>query len=155
MRPWPTTTRSNSEPSAWRVTRPSCRCWQDPLTFAGNRRMMRRNLTAAVSASSRSGKRFTLILPDHGPASPGAVAESLHGRISEQLSWSGEPVRFSTGVAAPGGDEDWLAPIPRADRAMYQTNHAGRDRILVVSDRHRPGADAIAPKTERLRDADA
>ena len=179
---------------------------QDPLTFAGNRRMMRRDLTAAVSANRRSGKRFTLILldldhfkrindqfghevgdralrefadlvrehirtedgfyrfggeefvlllPDHGPASAGEVAESLHRRISNQLSYFGEAIRFSAGVAVLGGDEDWPAWITRADRAMYQAKHAGRDRIVLASDRHRPGTDAITPKTERLRDADA
>jgi len=37
---------------------------QDPLTFAGNRRMMRRDLTAAVSMHRRRGKPFTLILLD-------------------------------------------------------------------------------------------
>lgn len=37
---------------------------QDPLTFAGNRRMMRRDLTAAVSARRRSGRHYTLILID-------------------------------------------------------------------------------------------
>ncbi|MEX0914925.1 MAG: GGDEF domain-containing protein [Wenzhouxiangellaceae bacterium] len=37
---------------------------QDPLTFAGNRRMMRRDLTAAVSARRRSGRHYTLMLID-------------------------------------------------------------------------------------------
>ena len=37
---------------------------QDPLTFAGNRRMMRRDLTAAVSTHRRNGKAYTLILLD-------------------------------------------------------------------------------------------
>ena len=179
---------------------------QDPLTFAGNRRMMRRDLTAALSANRRSGKNFTLILldldhfkrindeyghevgdralrefadlvrehiraedgfyrfggeefvlllPDHGPASALEVAESLHRRISGQLSYFGEAVRFSAGVAVLHGDEDWPAWITRADRAMYEAKHAGRNRIVVASDRLKPGTDAITPKTERLRDADA
>src|SRR6056297_832576 len=179
---------------------------QDPLTFAGNRRMMRRDLTAAVSASRRSGKRFTLVLldlddfkrindqfghevgdralrefadlvrehiraedgfyrfggeefvlllPDHGPENALAVAESLHSRISGQLSYFGEAVRFSAGVAVLRGDEDWPAWITRADRAMYQAKHAGRNRVVAANERLHPGADAISPKTERLHDADA
>lgn len=178
---------------------------QDPLTFAGNRRMMRTDLTAALSASRRSGKRFTLILldldhfkrfndqfghevgdralrefsdlvrqhiraedgfyrfggeefvlllPDHGHESALEVAESLHRRISGQLSYFGEAVRFSAGVAVLRDDEDWPAWITRADRAMYQAKHAGRDRIVVASERLRPGSDAITPKTERLRDTE-
>lgn len=178
---------------------------QDPLTFAGNRRMMRRDLTAAVSASRRGGKQFTLILldldhfkrindefghevgdralrefadlvrehiraedgfyrfggeefvlllPDHGAESALGVAESLHGRISGKLSYFGEVVRFSAGVAVLRDDEDWPAWITRADRAMYQAKHAGRNKIVAASERLRPGADALTPKTERLRDAD-
>lgn len=178
---------------------------QDPLTFAGNRRMMRRDMTAAVSAKRRSGRQFTLILldldhfkrindqfghevgdralrefadlvrahiraedgfyrfggeefvlllPDHGADSALEVAESLHKRISGQLSYFGEFVRFSAGVAVLHSDEDWPAWITRADRAMYQAKHAGRDRIVLASERHRPGPGAITPKMERLRDAD-
>lgn len=37
---------------------------QDPLTFAGNRRMMRRDLNAAVSSRRRSGRDYTLVLLD-------------------------------------------------------------------------------------------
>jgi diguanylate cyclase (GGDEF)-like protein len=37
---------------------------QDPLTYAGNRRMMRRDLTAALSSRRRSGRNFTLVLLD-------------------------------------------------------------------------------------------
>lgn len=178
---------------------------QDPLTFAGNRRMMRRDLTAAVSASRRSGKHFTLILldldhfkrindqfghevgdralrqfadlvrehiraedgfyrfggeefvlllPNHGLDSALDMAESLHERISGQLAYFGEVLRFSAGVAVLRSDEDWPAWITRADRAMYQAKRDGRNRIVVASERLRPGFDAITPKTERLHDAD-
>lgn len=176
---------------------------QDPLTFAGNRRMMRRDLTAALSASRRSGKPFTLLLidldhfkrindqfgheagdralrdfadlvrehiraedgfyrfggeefvlllPDHGSDSALEVAESLHRRISGHLSYFGEAVRFSAGVAVLCDDEDWPAWITRADRAMYQAKHDGRNRIVVASDRLSPRSDAVTPKTERLRE---
>ncbi|MDT8409376.1 MAG: GGDEF domain-containing protein [Wenzhouxiangellaceae bacterium] len=37
---------------------------QDPLTYAGNRRMMRRDLSAAVSAHRRTGRGATLVLLD-------------------------------------------------------------------------------------------
>jgi len=178
---------------------------QDPLTFAGNRRMMRRDLTSAISARRRNGKPYTLImldldhfkrindqfghdvgdralrefadlvrehiraedgfyrfggeefvllLPDHGAASALEVAESLHRRISGQLSYFGEVLRFSAGVAVLGSDEDWPAWITRADRAMYQAKHAGRNRVVVASERSRPGSDVLAPKTEKLRDAE-
>jgi diguanylate cyclase (GGDEF)-like protein len=37
---------------------------QDPLTYAGNRRMLRRDLAAATSSRRRSGRDFTLVLLD-------------------------------------------------------------------------------------------
>jgi diguanylate cyclase (GGDEF)-like protein len=37
---------------------------QDPLTYAGNRRMMKRDLNAAISARRREGRAFTLMLLD-------------------------------------------------------------------------------------------
>jgi len=37
---------------------------QDPLTFAGNRRMMKRDLHVAISANRRRGRAFTLMLLD-------------------------------------------------------------------------------------------
>ncbi|MCA1779396.1 MAG: GGDEF domain-containing protein [Xanthomonadaceae bacterium] len=37
---------------------------QDPLTYSGNRRMLRRDLTAAVSAFRRDGSQFAIMLLD-------------------------------------------------------------------------------------------
>lgn len=179
---------------------------QDPLTFAGNRRMMRRDLTAAVSANRRKGKQFTLILldldyfkrindehghevgdralrdfadlvrehvrvedgfyrfggeefvlllPDHGRGEAEAIAQSLHERISGKLSYEGEVVRFSAGVAVLRDNDDWPEWLTRADRALYQAKRTGRDRIVLASERERPEPATITPKTARLEDADS
>ena len=178
---------------------------QDPLTFAGNRRMMRRDLTAAISTHRRSSKPYTLILldldhfkvlnddyghetgdkalrdfsdlvreqirgedgfyrfggeefvlllPGHGAEHARQVAESLHDRISGKLTYHGHIVRFSAGVAVLRDDEDWPAWLTRADQAMYQSKRAGRDRIVLASENHRPGPEAITPKTERLHQSE-
>ena len=37
---------------------------QDPLTYAGNRRMMKRDLNAAISSHRRDGRPYTLVLLD-------------------------------------------------------------------------------------------
>lgn len=178
---------------------------QDPLTFAGNRRMMRRDLTAAVSSNRRSGKDFTLILldldhfkrindeyghevgdralqefadlvrehiraedgfyrfggeefvlllPDHGREHAREVAGLLHERISGKLSYFDETLRFSAGVAVLRAEEDWPAWLTRADRAMYQAKHAGRDRVVLAREVLGPGPEAITPKTEWLTDVE-
>ena len=178
---------------------------QDPLTFAGNRRMMRRDLSAAISTHRRSGKPYTLILldldnfkalnddyghetgdealrefsdlvreqirgedgfyrfggeefvlllPDHGAEHAREAAESLHDRISGKLRYQDHSVRFSAGVAVLRDDEDWPSWLTRADQAMYQAKRRGRDRIVLASERLRPGPEAITPKTERLHQSD-
>jgi diguanylate cyclase (GGDEF)-like protein len=93
-------------------------------------------------------------LPDHGSESALEVAESLHRRISGQLSYFGEAVHFSAGVAVLRDDEDWPAWITRADQAMYQAKQAGRNKIVAASERLRAGSDALTPKTERLRESE-
>lgn len=179
---------------------------QDPLTFAGNRRMMRRDLTAAVSAWRRNGERFilmlldldhfkrindefghevgdralrefadlvrehiraedgfyrfggeefVLLLPDRCQQDVVDLAESLHQRISGQLSYFEEVVRFSAGVAVLRDDEDWPEWLTRADRAMYQAKRAGRDQVVLDRDKSRPGPQAITPMTARLRESEA
>ncbi|HKL49848.1 MAG TPA: GGDEF domain-containing protein [Wenzhouxiangellaceae bacterium] len=176
---------------------------QDPLTFAGNRRMMRRDLNAAVSNWRRSGKHYTLVLldldhfkrindkfghevgdralrefadlvrehiragdgfyrfggeefvlllPDQGNEVALETTESLHRRISGRLNYFGEVLRFSAGVAVLHSDEDWPEWLTRADAAMYRAKHAGRDRIVLASEKTRPGPAEITPKTRRLRD---
>jgi len=178
---------------------------QDPLTFAGNRRMMRRDLTAAVATRRRSGKDFTLVLldldhfkrlndqyghemgdralrefsdlvrehirvedgfyrfggeefvlllPDHGAGDAKEVAESLHERITGQLSYKDETVRFSAGVAVLHDDEDWPAWLTRADRAMYQAKRRGRNCVVLASQRIAPDPSTLTPKTQRLENAD-
>lgn len=156
---------------------------QDPLTYAGNRRMMKRDLNASISARHREGRsctlllldldefkrlndeqghetgdqalsdfadlvraqiraedgfyrfggeEFVLLLPGHGDDSGLQTAESLHRRISGRLEYGGQLLRFSAGVAVLGVDEDWPAWLARADRAMYQAKHEGRDRVVLA-----------------------
>lgn len=178
---------------------------QDPLTFAGNRRMMRRDLNAAVSNRRRSGKQYTLmlldldhfkrindeyghevgdralrefadlvrehiragdgfyrfggeefvlLLPDHDRQLAKEVASSLHRRISGNLSYFGEALRFSAGVAVLRSDEDWPEWLTRADAAMYQAKHAGRDCVVMASEKTLPAAAKMTPKTRRLHEND-
>lgn len=178
---------------------------QDPLTFSGNRRMMRRDLTAAISTHRRSGKPYTLILldldhfkavndeyghetgdralrdfsdlvrqqiraedgfyrfggeefvlllPDRGAEDARKAVESLHQRISGKLSYGDHVVCFSAGVAVLRPDEDWPAWLTRADSAMYQAKHGGRNRIVFASGKLASGAGVITPKTQRLTDVE-
>ncbi|MDT8449288.1 MAG: GGDEF domain-containing protein [Wenzhouxiangellaceae bacterium] len=179
---------------------------QDPLTYAGNRRMMRRDLAAAISSHNRSGAPYTLVLldldrfksindeqgheigdralrdfadlvrahirtedgfyrfggeefvilmPGHGAERAIEIITSLHRRISGKLSYNGETLRFSAGVAVLQPGEDWPGWLTRADRAMYEAKRQGRDRIVLAEARLHPESRSVTPKTGRLIDPDA
>ncbi len=75
------------------------------------------------------GEEFLVILPDTSPSSALHVAERLRAAVSA-LADLPTSVTVSLGVAACQQDDSAPALIARADHAMYQAKHAGRNRVL-------------------------
>jgi diguanylate cyclase (GGDEF)-like protein len=100
-------------------------------------------------ASRYGGEEFAIIMPETNAAGAGAAAERLRARIQAEVSQSaglseedGKPwaVTGSFGVAVLGegaGPEDL---IKRADDAVYQAKHAGRNRVVVAGTIDPPSA---------------
>jgi diguanylate cyclase (GGDEF)-like protein len=81
------------------------------------------------------GEEFCALLVDTDVAHAKEVAERVRSAVDgHSVELKGHPMRFtvSIGIAAlPGGDVD--AAIDRADHALYQAKHEGRNRVAVAS----------------------
>ena len=85
------------------------------------------------------GEEFMIVLRQCGAGRGRRVAESVRHNVaaSQIRTAAGEvPVPVSVGVAQWAADESFEALVERADRALYDAKHSGRDRVEI------DGADA-------------
>lgn len=111
-----------------------------------------RHLAAGLTATFRStdlvarigGEEFVALLPGADGPQAVRVAERLcRGVAAQVVEVDGVPIRYtvSAGVAAARPHDDGVdALLKRADRALYQAKHAGRDRVGVWSEALEPAA---------------
>lgn len=172
----------------------------DPLTGAGNRRMLKVDLAAVVSSAGRSGEpcalavldldhfkqvndehgheagdqvlmdlarivqqftrrsdrfyrfggeEFVLLLPETSGNKARTALDKLLCGIREQLKGPGGAITVSIGAASllPGEDAaDWLN---RADGALYQAKHSGRDCLVIDDDSRAGKASGAGPERRR------
>ncbi|MBE7210747.1 MAG: diguanylate cyclase [Gluconacetobacter diazotrophicus] len=85
-------------------------------------------------AGRYGGEEILLVLSGDG-ARRERVAALLHAACAAPFAVDGERVAVtcSAGVAAFAADDDWRSLVGRADRALYEAKHAGRDRVVVAS----------------------
>ena len=77
------------------------------------------------------GEEFSVLLPGAGVDALREVAGKLRQAVEREVACRGRPVTISIGAAPflPGESaSDWLA---RADGAMYEAKHAGRNRTVL------------------------
>ncbi|QBQ54895.1 diguanylate cyclase domain-containing protein [Nitrosococcus wardiae] len=87
------------------------------------------------------GEEFVVILPETGSKGARSVAESLRRAVEilkiphRYASQDGLQVTISLGVSTlvPQHDEDPTKLIAAADQALYQSKHAGRNRVTGAS----------------------
>jgi len=84
------------------------------------------------------GEEFALILPMTDATGAFELAERLRTAIAEMtVEWQGQPVRVtvSIGVAQNGAASlGFPSLLARADEALYQAKHAGRNCVRVAAD---------------------
>jgi diguanylate cyclase (GGDEF)-like protein len=93
-------------------------------------RRLRAELRAFDSAYRFGGEEFLVLLPGLSAATALEVADRMRDVVRAEPV-AGLPVTVSLGVAAsaPGEPCDFEQLFARADRALYEAKHAGRDRI--------------------------
>ena len=101
-------------------------------------RILRRHLHGAEVAGRYGGEEALLVLDDHdGNAADRILA--LHLAVRHDLfNAGGRSIRVtcSIGVAWVSPGDTWETLIGRADAALYEAKHGGRDRV--VESRHQP-----------------
>lgn len=79
------------------------------------------------------GEEFLALMPAAGPGAAMATAERIRAAVEQTPVHVGQgaPVSLtlSFGVAQVHGPNDLLAATVRADKALYQSKHAGRNRV--------------------------
>ncbi len=80
------------------------------------------------------GEEFLLLLPDTAPGAAQAVLERMAGRVHAMQvpGLDDRRISFSAGLATRRPGEPFADAISRADKALYQAKHAGRNRIVLA-----------------------
>ncbi|WP_374013418.1 GGDEF domain-containing protein [Pseudoxanthomonas koreensis] len=81
------------------------------------------------------GEEFVVLLPSVRTGHVATLAENLRKAVEAHAFESGvpAPVTVSVGVALQGPGEDFEALFKRADEALYEAKHQGRNRVVVAA----------------------
>jgi diguanylate cyclase len=96
--------------------------------------ILRRCIRAGDCAFRFGGEEFMVLLPDTTPEGAISLAESIRGRIEAHnrtlpREWQ-VPLTVSLGVASRKDGDNPISLFERADRALYQAKHSGRNRVV-------------------------
>jgi diguanylate cyclase (GGDEF)-like protein len=96
-------------------------------------RLLSDNVRGSDTVARYGGEEFVVLLAETGPEAAAQVAEKLRLLVKEESLAGGvvEGLTLSAGVAGTDGSETVEQLFQRADRALYQAKHDGRDRVVV------------------------
>ncbi|MEX8495429.1 diguanylate cyclase [Sphaerotilus sp.] len=95
---------------------------------------MRRQIRRADLLGRLGGEEFAILLPDTDLAGARTQAEHLLTALRNQPFPTAGQVTASLGVAQWNGREAASSWLHRADLALYEAKHLGRDRLVVAED---------------------
>ena len=98
--------------------------------------LLRRELRVSDLGARWGGEEFVIALPSTSLADGVRVADRLRERLAalEVVDDGGDriPVTGSFGITALHGKESLESLIERADKAMYEAKHSGRNRVCTL-----------------------
>jgi diguanylate cyclase (GGDEF)-like protein len=108
---------------------------------------MRRQIRRADLLGRLGGEEFAILLPDTDLVGARTQAEHLLTALRSQPFPTAGRVTASLGVAQWNGRETASAWLHRADLALYEAKHLGRDRLVVAEDLD---TDLLTTRPDRL-----
>jgi two-component system, cell cycle response regulator len=96
------------------------------------------------------GEEFIVVMPETNLAGGIVVADRLRAAIAHEPfslrdASKALPITISVGVATAGRAEELEHVLKRADDALYEAKHAGRNRVIASGDQHVAAAGAAVP----------
>ncbi len=100
-------------------------------------RIIMENVRQVDVAARYGGEEFAVILTNTGLSAAVVVAERIRREVEKTIIQCGDSelgVTLSLGATEyrPGTDPDNRSFIERADRALYMSKHAGRNRVTAI-----------------------
>ncbi|MDO8206594.1 MAG: diguanylate cyclase [Gallionella sp.] len=92
-------------------------------------------LRPSDSVARYGGEEFVIILPDVGLAEAASTLERLQRELTKQFFMYENDrvlITFSAGVAQRAEEESQEEILGRADKAMYQAKHTGKNRVVIA-----------------------
>ncbi|MDP2142907.1 MAG: diguanylate cyclase [Gallionella sp.] len=93
-------------------------------------------LRPSDSVARYGGEEFIIILPDTPLEEAAATVERLQRELTKQFFLHGNErilITFSAGVTQRAPQEPQEEVIARADKAMYQAKHSGKNRVVTAA----------------------
>ena len=134
--PWPTSTtsRSSTTPTGTRPGTGRCGC---------SARVLRDSLRTSDVASRYGGEEFAIAFPDCSAVDAARALNTVRTQLDAAITVGGLPkftVSFGVTECEPG--EELATILRRADDALLQAKHEGRDRVVLHD---AMGETALAP----------
>lgn len=97
-------------------------------------KILERNIRDVDFCGRYGGDEFIIALPGISAQRALSVAERVRKKIEKvSLKVKGEKVQFSAsfGISQSTNEESWRELVDKADKAMYQSKHKGKNRITL------------------------
>ncbi len=79
------------------------------------------------------GEEFAVVLPDTSVEAATVVTERIRAAV-EAFRWDRRPLTVSIGFATMATVTDSMTILERADQALYQAKHQGRNRVVHIGE---------------------